>query len=183
MTETGRLDERDLEILSGLLRIRHALEDELATLIGRPPTSGGIGEVVAAAVFDIDLAPTGVTPGYDGHFASGPLAGQSVNVKAYAERGYMLDMGPHDCDWYLVLMGPPRESSHRGRSLPFRIASVHLFRTGQLLDTLKAAGVGVGIATSVRKALWEAAEVHPASRSQALNLTGDQRRLLALFER
>ncbi len=154
---------------------------EGAILIGRPPTSGGIGEEVAAAVFDIELSPTGVTPGYDGRFASGPLVDQTVNVKAYAERGYLLDIGPHPCDWYLVLMGSPRESSHRGRSLPFRVASVHLFKTEELLATLKAAGLGIGIATSVKKALWEGAEVYPVARSASLVLTEDQRRLLGLF--
>ena len=180
-TSREKLDERDLTVLAGLLRIRHAIDDELATMIGRPPTSGGIGEVVAAAVLDIDLAATGVMPGYDGRFISGPLAQQSVNVKAYAERGSLLDIGPHQCDWYLVLMGPPRESSHRGRSLPFRVASVYLFKTEDLVATLKAAGVDIGIATSVRKALWEEAEIYPVARSSSLVLTEDQKRLLGLF--
>jgi len=89
-----KLDERNLTTLAGLLRIRHSIDDEIATLIGRPPTSGGIGEVVAASIFDIALTPSGVTPGYDGLFASGPLAGMTVNVKAYAERAYGLDIGP-----------------------------------------------------------------------------------------
>ena len=42
-TSREKLDERDLTVLAGLLRIRHAIDDELATMIGRPPTSGGIG--------------------------------------------------------------------------------------------------------------------------------------------
>lgn len=175
------LDERDLTTLAGLLRIRHAIDDQIATLIGRPPTSGGIGEVVAAAIFDIELTPSGVTAGYDGRFASGPLTRQTVNVKAYAERSYGLDIGPHPCDWYLVLMGPPREFSHRGRPLPFRIASVHLFEAKQLLATLAAAGVGIGIATSVRNALWGPAEVYPSAESSHLVLTEEQRRLVGLF--
>jgi hypothetical protein len=93
--------------------------------------------------------------------------------------------GPHDCDWYLVLMGPPRESSHSGRPLPFRIATVHLFAIRKLRATLAASGVGIGIgiATSVREALWEPAELYPNARSPHIVLTVEQRKLLGLFER
>ena len=101
------LDEPALAALAGFLRVRHAIDDEIATLIGQTPTPGHVGEVVAAAVFDIELAASGVNPGFDGHFRSGALAGKTVNVKAYAERTGLLDISPHACDWYLVLMGPP----------------------------------------------------------------------------
>jgi hypothetical protein len=124
-----------------------------------------------------------VTAGYDGRFTTGPLTGQSVNVKAYSEAEYGLDIGPHDCDWYLVLRGPKRDSAHKGRSLPFRIATVHLFRTFDLLATLQARGVGIGIATSLRRADWEPNEVYPVSTSPHLVVTDEQRDLLRLFER
>jgi hypothetical protein len=65
--------------------------------------------------------------------------------------------------------------------LPLRIGSVHLFKTEDLVVTLKSAGVGIGIATSVRKAMWESAEVYPVARSASLVVTEDQRRLLGLF--
>jgi hypothetical protein len=176
------LDHRGLASLSGLLRIRHAIDDEVARLIGRPPTTGGIGEVVAAAIFDIELAPTSVTAGFDGRFASGDLKGQTVNVKAYSQRDWMLDISPFDCDWYLVLMGPKRASADKGRALPFRIATVHLFDIRDLKATLEDRGVGVGIASSVRKGDWEPNEVYPDSRSRHLVLTETQRELIRLFE-
>ena len=58
---------------------------------------------------------------------------------------------------------------------------VYLFKTEDLVATLKAAGVDIGIATSVRKALWEEAEIYPVARSSSLVLTEDQKRLLGLF--
>ena len=177
------LDARALVAMSGLLRVRHAIDDEVARLIGRPPTPGGIGEVVAAAIFDIRLAPTAVAAGYDGWFSTGNLKGQTVNVKTYAERDTLLDIGSYDCDWYLVLRGPKRESAHKGRSLPFRIATVHLFRIGELRAVLTAAGIGVGIATSVHTSLWEPNEVYPESRSPHLVLSDSQRDLIRLFEK
>jgi hypothetical protein len=41
--------------------------------------------------------------------------------------------------------------------------------------------VKIGIATSVRRALWDAAEVYPAARSPHLVVSEEQRALLALF--
>lgn len=176
------LDEPSLTALAGLLRIRHAIDDEIAILIGHTPTSGHIGEVVAAAIFDIELAVSGVNAGFDGHFRSGPLAGQTVNVKAYAERTNLLDISPHPCNWYMVLMGPPRASADKGRSLPFRIERVYLFDIETLKASLKAAGVGIGVASSVRKAMWEAAEIYPNPAPGTPLLADErQRRLLVLF--
>ena len=57
-----------LAALAGLLRVRHAIDDEIAKLIGQTPTPGHIGEVVAAAIFDIELEASGVNAGYDGTF-------------------------------------------------------------------------------------------------------------------
>jgi hypothetical protein len=178
----GDLDERGLRALSALLRVRHAIDDEIAALIGTTPTPGHVGEAVAAAVFDIELAASGVNPGFDGVFRSGPLAGRTVNVKAYAERTGLLDISPHPCDWYLVLMGPPRASSEKGRSLPFRVEQVFLFDIVALRASLVAAGVGVGIASSVRKAFWEAARLYPqAASGLPLTLDDRMRGLLGLF--
>src|SRR5690242_670590 len=92
VAQLGHLDDRALVALAGLLRVRHAIDDEVSKLIGQTPTAGHIGEVVAAAIFDIRLEISGVTAGYDGVLRSGPLIGQTVNVKAYAERTSLLDI-------------------------------------------------------------------------------------------
>ncbi len=137
---------------------------------------------MAAAIFDIELESTSVTAGYDGRFTSGSLEGQTVNVKTYSERGWMLDISTHDCDWYLVLMGPRRDSASKARALPFRIATVYLFDIRALKATLEEVGVGIGVATSVRKALWEPNEVYPEALSPHLEATDQQRELIRLFE-
>ncbi len=176
------LDERGLRALAALLRVRHAIDDEIAVLIGTTPTPGHVGEAVAAAVFGIELASSGVNPGFDGIFRSGPLTGRTVNVKTYAERTGLLDISPHPCDWYLVLMGPPRASSEKGRSLPFRVEQVFLFDIGALRASLVAARVGVGVASSIRKAFWDAARLYPEQApGLPLALDDGQRRRLALF--
>ena len=176
------LNGASLAALAGLLHVRHAIDDEIAKLIGQTPTPGHIGEAVAAAIFDIELEASGVDAGYDGTFRSGPLAGHTVNVKAYAERGSLLDISPYPCNWYLVLMGPPRASAEKGRPLPFRIDQVFLFDINRLKEALKAAGVGIGIASSVRKPVWETARLYPVTAPE-LPLVPDprQRELLGLF--
>lgn len=176
------LDDARLGTLAGLLRVRHAIDDEVSTLIGLTPSSGHIGEVVAGAIFDIELEHSRVNPGFDGRFRTGDLAGQTVNVKAYSERGTLLDISPHLCDWYLVLMGPPRTSAEKGRALPFRIDQVYLFEMKTLRSELSNTGVAIGVATSVRKASWEAAVIYPQTPVGSPQLPDErQRRLLALF--
>ena len=175
------LNEAGLAALAELLRARHSIDDEIATLIDQTATSGNIGEVVAASIFDIELAVSGVNPGYDGHFRSGWLAGSTVNVKAYAERTGILDISPHPCDWYLVLMGPPRASMEKGRSLPFRIAGMYLFDIQAVKAVLTAAGLRIGVASSVRKVYWEAAEIYPNPAPEAVLIPDEiQRRLLGM---
>lgn len=51
----------------------------------------------------------------------------------------------------------------------------------KLLATLTARGVKVGIATSLRKADVEAAQIFPQSDRSPLQLSPDQLRLLRLF--
>lgn len=52
--------------LAALIRKRNEIDLEMAGLLGRPATAGNLGEFIAAAIFDIELAPTGVNPGHDG---------------------------------------------------------------------------------------------------------------------
>lgn len=64
---------------------------------------------------------------------------------------------------------------------PWVIDSVYLFDMRGIVGTLQAAGVGVGVASSVRKHLWEAARIHPTANNTRLIITPEQRSLLELF--
>ncbi|HET8681190.1 MAG TPA: hypothetical protein VFM54_04875 [Micromonosporaceae bacterium] len=62
-----------LSQLADLLRRRDALDGRIAEITGRSARQGDVGELVAARVFDIELARHAVQAGYDGRFRSGPL--------------------------------------------------------------------------------------------------------------
>jgi len=76
-----------VEALADLLRRRNELDADIALLIGRPATQGHIGEFIAAKVFGIELEAGATHKASDGRFASGPLAGKSVDVKFLWEAG------------------------------------------------------------------------------------------------
>lgn len=171
----------ELEQLAALIRERNAVDLQLAQLLGRPATAGNLGEFIAAAVFDIELAPTGVNPGHDGSFRSGPLSGKTVNVKLYSEDTGGLDIGPYAADYDLVLTGPKPAPALGIRSLPRRIDAVYLFDMEPLRADLTARGVGIGIATSVRRALWHEARIYPPTDDARLLLSRRQIELLQLF--
>lgn len=173
---------RDLERLASLVAEWNRIGSEISDLIGRPALPGHIGEFIAAHLFGIDLESSATAKGLDGRFRAAPRAGASVNIKWYAKREGLLDITP-DClpPFYLVMTGtktPP--ASSRGTSRPWTIASVYLFETTALLNTLRARGVRIGVATSVAGELWSGAEVYPRE-SDSLPLSPEQRRLLALF--
>ncbi|PWU61500.1 hypothetical protein DLE60_05330 [Micromonospora globispora] len=170
-----------LNQLAVLLRARDDLDARIAALTGRSARPGDVGEFIAAQVFDIELADTAVQAGYDGIFRSGPLAGRTVNVKIYGDAFTGIDIGPHRCDYYLVLSGPPRPLG-AVRHHRWQISAVYLFDTLRLLETLTARGVKIGIATSIRKADLEAAQIFPATKPNApIRLTAEQAALLSLF--
>jgi hypothetical protein len=169
--------DEDLERLADLVRRRNEVDRAVAELIGRPATPGNIGEFVAARVFRIELVTSGSHPGYDGVFGHGPMAGRTVNIKAYSRHESIVDVGPHPCDYYLVLTGP----SGPAKDLPWRIDSIFLFDTGRLMEGLRRRGVKVGVATSVLKADWEAARIFPPGPDSPLPLSENQVHLLSLF--
>ena len=96
----------DLKLLAGLVQIKNKADAAIAELIGRPSAPGNIGEFAAAAVFAIQLVPSGSHPGYDGMFTAGHLAGKTVNIKTYSRHESILDISRHLCDYYLALTGP-----------------------------------------------------------------------------
>lgn len=171
-----------LHDLAALLAKRNAIDAQIAALIGRPPVSGHLGEFVAEHVFHIKMERSGSAASFDGRFISGPLAGFTVNIKAYLKREAMLDMSGDDrLDFYLVLTGPVGPSgASRGTTRPWVIANVYLFDARVLAADLAARGRIVGTASSVRAHEWAAAEVFPR-RHPKFPLTDQQRALLKRF--
>jgi hypothetical protein len=167
----------ELERLAELVRAKNEADLAIAQLIGRPCERGNLGEFVASKIFAIRLMPSGSHPGHDGVFQEGPLAGKTVNVKTYGRHESVLDISVHPCDYSLVMTGPPGQS----RMLPWVIDSVFLLTNEQLLGRLRARGVKIGTATSVRKADWEAARIFPPHRTSPIQLSDRQLAWLALF--
>lgn len=183
MTDPGNEKMDRLRGIADLVRRRNAIHREMAALVGRPASSGHVGEWIASQVFGIALHASATQAGSDGHFAEGPLARRSVNVKWYPAFCGLLDVNPAAVpDYYLVLTGRRlAPASSRGTDQPWEICSIFLFAAQPLLETLRARGVKIGVATSLRQEDWKSAEVYPGMRNPALVLTAQQRAWLALF--
>jgi hypothetical protein len=174
----------DLVRLAELIRQRNAVERKITTVIGRPVTTGHLGEFIASKIFRIRLADSASKKDIDGQFRDGPLVGRSVNIKFYPKHDGLLALSPDtSSDFILVLAGPKSPAaSSRGQFRPCVIESVFLFDTAVLVASLKRRGVKFGPATSIRQHYWEAAEIYPLQRSNLLVLSEEQRLLLALFK-
>jgi hypothetical protein len=169
--------------VAALLRERNAIDAELTRLINRPMTSGHLGEWIAAQVFDVELEASAVAAGIDGRFHSGPLQGQTVNIKWYLKREGLLDMTESTAlDYYLVLTGPRSPAvSSRGTTRPWCIEAVYLFETRQLRSEQATRGVKRGVASSITRQQWEAAEIYPLATNTQLAVTTQQAEQLRLF--
>lgn len=176
----ANMSDGELKRMSMLLKERNAVDGEVASVIGRPAERGHIGEYVASRIFDIDLHDSAVHKGSDGTFRTGPLAGRSVNVKCYGKQEGILDLKADlTVDYYLVLTGPrATQVNSRGATRPWTISSVYLFDVKNLLTQVTGK---INEATSVRKHLWEAAEIYPSQTNPALVLSPAQRDAIELF--
>jgi hypothetical protein len=175
----------EIEDLAQLLHQRNVIDASIGKIIGRPALPGHIGEFIAARILAIDLHTSASTAASDGIFREGPLAGKSVNVKLIGKDKGLLNL-PRDgvtaADYILVLAGPlSKPGSSKGTTSPVIITTVYLFRSDDLLTNLGTSGVKIGIATSVKRSLWDAAEIYPKSTGTHLVLDDLQRGLLALF--
>ena len=172
-----------LRVLAALIAQRNAIDREISSIIGRPAHPGHIGEFVAARIFGIQLAESASQKGIDGHFARGWLAGKSVNVKKYSKGDSLLDVNPNAIpDFYLVLTGPRASAmSSRGSTHPWTIEVVFLFDGSALVQRLAMSGVKMGVATSVRRHLWDEAEIYPRPRNPDLRLTSEQISMIEMF--
>ncbi len=159
--------------IAELLRERNAVDAEIAAIMHRPMASGHLGEWIASQAFGIELEPTATAAAIDGRFRSGPLQGRTVNIKCYPKREGLLDMSESDqLDYYLVLTGPPSDAvPSRGGSRPWCIEAVFLFDARQLCAERIERGVKRGIAASVLKRQWTAAEVYPADRPHRIQVS------------
>ncbi|WP_230394906.1 hypothetical protein [Plantactinospora alkalitolerans] len=177
------MDHDPLPVAARLLRDRIAIDAKIAAVIGRPMAAGHLGEWIAARVFDIELESNATTAGFDGRFTAGALNGRTVNVKWYLKREGFLDLTDTDVvDYYLVLTGPTAPATHsRGAGRPWCITSAYLFDARLLLNDLHGRGVKIAVASSVRAAQWEAAQIYPEQRSQALSLQPAQVERLRQF--
>ena len=170
--------------MASILARRNAIDEEIATLIGRPAVTGHVWEWIAHRIFGVTLARTAVQKGFDGRFAAGPLATKTVNVKWSGKREGLLNINPDGVpDYYLVMTGPKlAPTTSRGQTRPWVITEVFLFDAPALVERLRRRGVKLGVATSVRKHEWEAARVYPAAAPGArLTLSDAQREMLKLF--
>ena len=178
------MTDDELAQIARLLTERNAIDDTIAAIIDRPMTSGHLGEWIAAQVFDIELERSASTAAIDGRFRSGPLQGQTVNVKWYLKQEGLLDISQSPAlDNYLVLTGP-RSSllTSRGGTRPWRIDHVYLFHAPTLLAEQRARGVKTGVAASVLKRQWTSAEIYPDQINPLLPLSDRQTQLLELFQ-
>jgi hypothetical protein len=174
----------DLVHFAELIKQRNAVERKITAIIGRPATTGHLGEYIASQIFRIRLAGSASQKDIDGQFQDGPLAGHSVNVKFYPKHDGLLAISANmSSDFILVLAGPKSPpASSRGQFRPCVIESVFLFDTIVLIDDLQRRGAKFGPATSIKQHYWQTAEIYPMQRSNLLLLSEEQRQLLALFK-
>lgn len=173
----------DLHRLAELFKAKNAIDNLIASVTGRPALIGHTGEFVAARIFGIQLVPSAANRAHDGHFKGDPLDCRSVNIKWYTKHDGLLAVSAGEQpDYYLVLTGPrtPPVSSV-GTTRSWVIESVFLFDASKLVAALLASGAKLSVATSIRKHLWEAAEIYPTQRNTLLVLSDEQRAQLALF--
>jgi len=172
-----------LEKLADLLSEMNAIGERISEITQRPATIGHTGEYIAAEIFDIELEELANAKGFDGHFKSGNLAGMTVNIKWYSKLEYMLDINPEALpNFFLVMTGPKGQAvSSRGGIRPWLIDYVFLINAAELMIELNARGVKIGVATSVRKHEWQAAEIYPNKRSMGYRMTDDQMGKLMAF--
>jgi len=175
---------KDLDQLAKVIRQKNVVDDEIARIIGRPALIGHVGEYIAAKVFNIELEQNAAHKAIDGRFTGDFLNGKTVNIKWYAKQEGILDVSPEapPPDFYLVMTGAKAPAvSSKGMTRPWIVTCVFLFDALELVNSLVARGVKIGIATSVRRELWEMAEIYPTPRNRQLVLSEREKEMLALF--
>jgi hypothetical protein len=173
----------ELERVASLVAQRNEIDLEIAAITRRPVVAGHLGEWIASRIFDIELEQSATARAIDGRFRSGPLAGETVNVKWYGRLEGLLDMTTDESlDHYLVLAGPRGAAiTSYGSTRPLVIKSVFVIESRPLLEDLAARGRKVGTAASVRREWWDRSQIYPEARHPKLTIDARQRAMLALF--
>lgn len=172
----------DFDRLATLLRKANELGEQISTIIRRPALTGHLGEFIASRVFCIDLEASANSRGIDGRFRDGPLDGRTVNIKCYLKLE-TLDINPQAIpELYLILAGPRSSAQNsRGATRPFVVSHVFLFEAEKLCAVLQERGVKLQTGTSLRREMWDQAEIYPESRNGLYTVSESQRRMLALL--
>jgi hypothetical protein len=175
-----------MEELARLAKLVIDLNDangRIAELIQRPAERGHLGEYIASKIFNIELNQSASHPGFDGIFQSGQLTGKSVDIKFYGKQDRTHNIGlQYLPDYYLIMTGEiAHAAGSRSKKNALVIKHVYLFEAKSLVTHLQAQGVTVGVATSIRKTEWDAAEIYPTQTNLDLLVTEDQRHFLKLF--
>ncbi len=173
----------DLPRLASLLHERNQIDEQISGLINRPATQGHIGEFISSQVFGIRLMESASNKAIDGYFTIGLLAGKSVDIKFYGKQEGLLAINEGEQpDYFLVLTGPVSPAlSSKGQQRLCVVDHVYIFDGKALASELLRRGVKFGVATSVKKDQWEAAEIYPIQRNKTIILADDQKKLLGLF--
>ncbi len=121
--------------------------------------------------------------GIDGRFKTGALEGKTVNIKFYTknQRGLDISQTPPRPDYFLVMTGEySSANSSKGTSRPWVISNVYIFNSEKLINTLKEE-VKIWVNTSVRKDLWDNAEIYPTPNNKEFQLSDEQKEKIKLF--
>jgi hypothetical protein len=112
----------------------------------------------------------------------GPGASATPSCLVKPAIGLLDPSGPQAADYTLVLTGPRSAAvTSRGTTSPIVVSAVYLFRNDELLANLGVKGVKIGVATSVARNFWDAAEIYSRRTGTPLPLDERQRDLLALL--
>ena len=95
----------------------------------------------------------------------------------------MLEINPDALpDFFLVMTGPKAKTPTSKVAIrPWLIDYVFLINAAELMVELNASGVKIGVAKSVQKHEWQAAEIFPNKRSMVYRMSDDQMGKLLAF--
>jgi hypothetical protein len=174
----------ELASLAHLLEYRNSFDTDIGRLIGRPAERSHVGEHIASKLFHITLNKSATHKYCDGCFEKGfPLAGKSVDIKFYGKQDGLLAVNEAaQPDFFLVMTGASAQAvPSLGTSRPLAIESVYLFDGKEVAESLRRRRAKFGVAASIPRTAWLAAEIYPKTTNRKLAVTEDQYEMLGQF--